>query len=24
MIIERNVLRADVLVPPFDFIDQFI
>jgi len=24
VIIERNVLRADVMVPPFDFIDQLI
>jgi hypothetical protein len=24
MIIERNILRADVMVPPFDFIDQLI
>jgi hypothetical protein len=24
MIIERNVLRANVMVPPFDFIDQMI
>jgi hypothetical protein len=24
VIIERNVLRADVLVPPFNFIDQLI
>jgi hypothetical protein len=24
MIIERNVLRANVMVPPFDFIDQLI
>jgi hypothetical protein len=24
MIIKRNVLRADIMVPPFDFIDQMI
>jgi hypothetical protein len=24
VIIERNVLKADVMVPPFDFIDQLI